>query len=64
MSGTIEGISTMAQTINLAGINFQNQSTGIILSAWHNYGSIGMGVLKEYALIINYTGAYAGLKKL
>lgn len=64
MSGSIHGIKAMAHTINLAGINFQNQSTGIILSAWHNYGSIGMGVLKEYALIINYAGAYAGLKKL
>ncbi|HEU5290123.1 MAG TPA: aspartyl protease family protein [Cyclobacteriaceae bacterium] len=64
MSGSIEGIKTMAQTINLAGINFQNQSTGIIRSEWHNYGSMGMGILKEYALIINYSGAYACLKKL
>ena len=64
MSGSIEGIKAMAETINLAGIKFQNRSTGIILSAWHNYGSIGMGVLKEYTLIINYAGAYACLKKL
>lgn len=64
MSGSIEGIKTMAQTINLVGINFQNQSTGIIRSAWHDYGSMGMGILKEYALIINYAESYAGLKKL
>lgn len=64
MSGSIEGIKTVSSMVSLKGINFQNQSTGIILSAWHNYGSIGMGVLKEYALIINYAGAYACLKKL
>ena len=64
MSGSIKGIKTISQIVNLAGINFIDQPTGIILSAWHNYGSIGMGVLKEYALIINYSGAYACLKKL
>lgn len=64
MSGTIQGIKILAQSITMSGISFQNQSTGIILSSWHNYGSIGMGILKEYALVINYTGAYAGLKRL
>jgi hypothetical protein len=64
MSGTIRGIKTFSQIVYLAGINFNNQPTGIILSAWHNYGSIGMGLLKEYTLIINYAGAYACLKKL
>lgn len=64
MSGYIEGVNTLSHTVNLAGINFQNQPTGITLSSWHNYGSIGMGTLKEYAMIINYNGAYACLKKL
>lgn len=64
MSGDIEGIRTIASSIDLSGINFYNQPTGIILSAWHDYGSIGMGILKEYAMILNYTGAYACLKKL
>jgi len=64
MSGSIEGIKTFSHTINLAGFSFNNQPTGIILSSWHNYGSIGMGILKEYAIIINYSGAYACLKKL
>jgi hypothetical protein len=63
MSGNIHGIQTMANSIALTGINFYNQPTGIILSPWHNYGSIGMGILKEYAVIINYAGAYACLKK-
>jgi hypothetical protein len=64
MNGTIEGVKTFTQTLSLAGINFYNQPTGIIFSPYHNYGSIGMGILKEYALIINYAGAYACLKKL
>lgn len=64
MSGSIKGIKTISQIIYLAGINFNNQPTGIILSAWHNYGSIGMGLLKEYTIILNYAGAYACLKKL
>jgi hypothetical protein len=64
MSGSIKGIKTFSQIVYLAGINFNNQPTGIILSAWHNYGSIGMGLLKEYTIILNYAGAYACLKKL
>jgi hypothetical protein len=63
MSGNIDGIKTWSQTINLEGLDFYNQPTGIILSAWHNYGSIGMGILKEYAMIINYVGEYTCLKK-
>jgi hypothetical protein len=64
MSGQIEGINTVSNSVALSGINFRNQPTGIILSPWHNYGSLGMGTLKDYVLIINYMGAYACLKKL
>ena len=64
MSGNIHGIKTMAEHVQLNGISFYNQPAGIILSEWHNYGSIGMDVFKEYVLIINYIGAYACLKKL
>jgi hypothetical protein len=64
MSGTIEGIKTSVKTLSFSSLSFHNQATGIILSAWHNYGSIGMGILKEYMVIINYNGAYACLRKL
>jgi hypothetical protein len=63
MSGMIEGIKTSVRTLSISGLNFQNQSTGIILSSWHNYGSIGMGLLKEYSIIINYNEAYVCLKR-
>lgn len=64
MNGEIEGIKTTAHTVRVEGIHFYNQPAGIILSEWHNYGSIGMGILKEYVIILNYTGEYACLKKL
>jgi hypothetical protein len=64
MSGNIHGISAYSTSVDLNGISFQDQTIGIIQSEWHNYGSIGMGLLKEYIIIINYLGAYACLKKL
>lgn len=64
MSGNIQGIKTMAEHVELDGMSFYDQPAGIILSEWHNYGSIGMDILKDYVIIINYIGAYARLKKL
>jgi hypothetical protein len=37
--------------------------TGIIASPWHNYASIGMDILKDYTLVLNYCKGYAGFRK-
>jgi hypothetical protein len=33
-----------------------------VVSSWNNYSTLGMEVLKEYSLILNYSKSYAGLK--
>lgn len=37
---------------------------GIIWSAYHNYGSVGMEIMKDYVIVLNYCKAYVGFKQL
>jgi hypothetical protein len=37
--------------------------TGIVSSEWHNNASIGMDILKDYIVILNYCEAYACFKR-
>lgn len=39
-------------------------SINVISSPWHHYASMGMQMLKEYVVILNYCKAYMCLKKL
>ena len=64
LSGSIEGIKTFAHTLTFAGLIFYNEPTGIVQKEGRDDGSIGMGILKNYAIIINYNAAFACLKKL
>jgi hypothetical protein len=64
LSGNIEGIKVKAQRVTMSGVDFYDLSVGITRSDWHNGASIGMGALKEYAMIINYLASYVCFKKL
>ena len=63
-NGLIIGYETVASTLQLDGFFMNTIPTGIIESCWHNYASIGMEVLKDYAFVLNYCKAYVGFKKL
>jgi hypothetical protein len=62
-NGEISGYKLTALQLSLEGFEFKNLPAGIIESPWHNYASIGMEVLKNYVLILNYSKAYACFKK-
>jgi hypothetical protein len=62
-NGIIEGIRTVTKKLVLQEMEIASLSTGIIQSPWHNYASIGMDVLKEYTLVLNYCKGYAGFRK-
>jgi hypothetical protein len=62
LNGEITGIETEAKLI-FEAIKISNISTGIIHSAWHNYASIGMDILKNYSVVLNYCRSYAGFKE-
>jgi predicted aspartyl protease len=63
-NGPIYGYNTHVERMNLEGLIMTDLSTGVIESPWHNYASIGMEVLKDYILVINYYKFYACFKKL
>lgn len=65
-NGPISGFNTISDQLSLDGFNIKNLPTGIIQSAWHkhNYASIGMEILKDYILVLNYCKAYACFKPL
>lgn len=63
-NGPMSGYETIANRLTLDGVEFRNLPTGIVPSSWHNYGSIGMKVLKDYIVVINYCKAYACFRRL
>jgi hypothetical protein len=62
-NGEILGFQTLSEKVSLQGFSMDDVPTGIIESAWHNYASVGMEILKDYVVIINYYKLYAGFKK-
>lgn len=63
-NGEVMGYHTLSEKLLLDGLSLEDVPTGIIESPWHNYASIGMSVLKDYVVIINYFRLYACFKKL
>ena len=64
LNGKIEGTRTMTEKIMLEDLELKKVSAGIIYSPWHNYASVGMEIMKEYSIVLNYCKAYAGFKKV
>lgn len=63
-NGYLYGIHTSTEKLLIKDLSFYDISTGIIQSPWHNYASLGMDVLKDYAIVLNYLKGYAGFKKV
>ena len=57
------GIETTATKLILDTFEMNAITAGITYSAWHNYASVGMEVMKNYSIVLNYCKAYAGSKK-
>ncbi|HET9486263.1 MAG TPA: retropepsin-like aspartic protease [Chryseosolibacter sp.] len=62
-NGRLSGYHVTADKLLLADLSIQGVSTGIVSSPWHNNASLGMQVLKDYILVLNYCKAYACFKK-
>jgi hypothetical protein len=64
LNGLLKGIRKPSHALQLESVAITLPSADIIDSPWNNYSSIGMDVLKDYLLIINYSKSYAGLKQM
>lgn len=63
LNGPISGYSISAERLVLQDFEIKKVPAGIVSSAWHNNASIGMEVLKDYIVVVNYCKAYACFKK-
>jgi hypothetical protein len=64
LNGPVKGIETHAYKVILSTFEISGMAAGITYSPWHNYASIGMAILKDYSIVLNYCKAYAGIKKI
>jgi hypothetical protein len=64
LNGPIFGFHVLSTVVRLASFDLVRLSTGVIESPWHNYASIGMAVLKDYVVVLNYCKAYACFKQV
>ncbi|MEJ1240717.1 aspartyl protease family protein [Chryseolinea sp. T2] len=62
LNGPIEGVNVRADGVRLHDFLLRRVPVGVVHSAWSGMPSIGMDVLGEYSLVLNYCKGYAGLK--
>lgn len=63
LNGSIEGARVLADRLFLEHLEIEKVQAGIIYSPWHNYASVGMDLIADYCLVLNYCKSYAGFKK-
>jgi hypothetical protein len=63
LNGDVVGIETVALKLLLDTFEITSVDAGVTYS-WHNYASVGMEIMKDYTIVLNYCKAYAGLKKI
>lgn len=62
-NGPVSGYDIVSRRLRLKGLEMERVATGIVSSEWHNNASIGMEILKDYIVILNYCKAYACFRK-
>jgi hypothetical protein len=63
-NGPVYGYTTKTDMLDLDGFKMAELETGVIETPWNKYASIGMEVLKDYVVVINYYRSYACFKRL
>jgi hypothetical protein len=63
LNGEIIGVEVQTEKLQLALFEIKNVFASIIYSEWQNYASVGMDIMKEYTVVLNYCKAYIGFKK-
>ena len=63
-NGPVMGVQATTEKLLLSNLEISVLDAGITYSAWHNYASVGMDIMKDYAIVLNYCQAYAGFKKV
>jgi hypothetical protein len=63
LNGDVVGIDTQASKLLLHTFVIEAPAVSVISNASYSYSSVGMDVMKNYTVVLNYCKAYAGFKK-
>jgi hypothetical protein len=63
LNGEIIGIEIQTEKLRLDLFEIKNTFASIIYSEWQNHASVGMDIMKDYTVVLNYCKAYVGFKK-
>jgi Aspartyl protease len=63
-NGPVMGITANADKLLLHNFEVAVIHASITYSSWQNQASIGMDIIRNYAIVLNYCQGYAGLRKL
>lgn len=63
-NGSLDGVVIPAGKVKVHNITFDVDEPRMIHSPFHNYASIGMDVLSQYIVVLNYAKGYIELKRL
>jgi predicted aspartyl protease len=64
LNGLLMGYERLANSLRLNNFEIKDVHASIIESPWHNQASIGMDILKDYIVVLNYCKSYACFKKI
>lgn len=63
LNGNVMGTVRSARKLILQTFEINIAQVEISPSDWHTHGSIGMAIIKDYTIVLNYCKGYAGFKK-
>jgi hypothetical protein len=64
LNGYLKGFESTVRRMTINGFEMESLPIGIVESDWEDHASIGMNILKDYIVILNYCKAYACFKPL
>lgn len=64
LNGLFMGYAAILRNLNLGGFIIDKVSAGIVESSRGDHASIGMDILKNYILVLNYCKSYAAFRSL
>lgn len=64
LNGLLMGYEATVERLAFNGFEINDLATNIVESPWYNHASIGMGILKDYVVVLNYCKSYACFKKM
>ena len=63
-NGSVMGVRVAPDRLLLDTFEVSVIDASITQSSWQNHASVGMEIMKDYAIVLNYCQSYAGFKRL